>query len=210
MTQTLATPQAPKTDFLSKHRIEALADGLFAIVMTLLVLDLKVPEFEHHASARELAQAIVSQWRLFFSFSVTFVLAAIYWIQHQRVLRLFHSLRRPDTFIALAPLFFVSLLPYSTATVGRYMGNATAMALYFGNQFAIALFISCLWLRIRSQTLDSAEIREHKMVGIRVVALSVASLAAAIMALFYTDYVWIALLIPILASRVYQRRILRS
>jgi uncharacterized membrane protein len=143
MTDTPAKPHS-QSDFLSKHRIEALADGLFAIVMTLLVLDLKVPDLAPHSTARELAQAILWQWRLFFSFTVTFILAAVYWLLHQRILRLLHALSKPDAFLAIAPLLFVSLLPYSTATVGRYMGNGTAEALYFGNQFAIAFFIECL------------------------------------------------------------------
>jgi|SRR5271165_1260515 len=206
MTETLTKPHESKTDFLSKHRIEALADGLFAIVMTLLVLDLRVPDLAHNATAGELAQAIISQWRLFFSFTVTFILAAVYWLLHQRTLRLFQRLNKADAFLGLAPLLFVSLLPYSTATVGRYMGNATATALYFGNQFAIAFFIAWLWFRTRSRAMEPDEAREHKLVGIRVVALTVASLLAAITALFYTEYAWSAFLIAVLASRGYQKR----
>jgi hypothetical protein len=57
--------------------------------------------------------------------------------------------------------------------------------------------------------MEPNEAREHKLVGIRVTTLTVASLLAAVTALFYSDYPWIAFLLVVVASRVYQRRSMR-
>jgi uncharacterized membrane protein len=210
MTTTSEATPKNNTDFLAKHRVEALADGLFAIVMTLLVLDLKVPELARNASPRELARAIASQWNLFFSFGMTFVLAAVFWMLQQRTLRLVHDFDKIATFLSLAPLLFVSLLPYSTATVGHYLNNGTASVLYFANQFLIVLFIALLWWRTTPATARAEEVREHRLIGIRVVALTVACLLAAVTAVFQPQYSWSAFVGAVLVFRVYQRRVLRT
>lgn len=198
-----------KSEFLSKHRIEALADGLFAIVMTLLVLDLRVPELEPPVTAHALAYAIISQRRLFFSFAMTFVLATIFWMLHQKTLRLLHNLDRTAVFLSLAPMLFVSLLPYSTATFGRYLENATACALYFGNQFAIAFFIVCLWFKSRADAANSQEAHERRLIGVRVGSLALGCLFGAIVAVPRPEYASMAFVVSLGISRLLGRRLLR-
>lgn len=199
-----------KSDFVSKHRIEALADGVFAIVMTLLVLDLKVPELGPPVSAQALAHAIASQRTLFFSFAMTFVLATVFWMLHQKTLRLLHNLDKATVFLSLAPMLFVSLLPFSTATFGRYLENATASALYFGNQFAIAFFIFCLWFKTLSSVADSEERRERRLLGVRVGTLALACLCGALVAIRKPEYASTVFLIAFGVSRVATRRLLRD
>lgn len=200
----------PKPDFLSKHRIEALADGLFAIVMTLLVLDLRVPELAPPVTAHALAHAISSQRRLFFSFAMTFVLATVFWMLHQKTLRLLHNLDKTAVFLSLAPMLFVSLLPYSTATFGRYLENSTASALYFGNQFAIAFFILCLWYKTRSSSVDPEERQESRLLGIRVSSLALGCLLGAIVAIPKPEYASTVFIIALAVSRLLARRVLRA
>jgi uncharacterized membrane protein len=198
-----------KADFLSKHRIEALSDGLFAIVMTLLVLDLRVPELEPPVSAHALAHAIASQRRLFFSFAMTFVLATVFWMLHQKTLRLIRSLDKGTVFLSLAPMLFVSLLPYSTATFGRYLENATASALYFGNQFAIALFIFCLWYKTGSSVTDLEEVRERRLLGVRLSSLALGCLLGALVGVRKPEYASMAFIIALVLSRFLAKRVLR-
>src|SRR6266478_7181135 len=68
---------------ISKTRIEALSDGVFAIVMTLLVLQLKVPDLPRHASSRELLAALRQEAPLFLTFLITFVISGVFWFTHQ-------------------------------------------------------------------------------------------------------------------------------
>jgi uncharacterized membrane protein len=198
-----------KSDFISKHRMEALADGVFAIVMTLLVLDLKVPELQPPVTAHALAHAIASQRTLFFSFAMTFVLATVFWMLHQKTLRLLHNLDKATVFLSLAPMLFVSLLPFSTATFGRYLENATASALYFGNQFAIAFLVFCLWFKTHSPDADSEERQERRILGVRVGSLALACLCGALVAFRKPEYASTAFAIAFGLSRFAARRVLR-
>ena len=81
-------PPAP-VGSMSTHRIEALADGVFAIVMTLLVFDLRVPE----VSATELPTALFALWPKFLGYATSFVLLGIYWVGHRNQ---FNFIRRAD------------------------------------------------------------------------------------------------------------------
>lgn len=200
----------PKESFtLSKHRIEGLSDGLFAIVMTLLVLDLKVPELEGRVGAHALLHALGSNWRVFFSFWVTFCLAALFWLIQQRIFVMMRIVDRASLFFSLASMFFVSLLPFAAAVLGRYSYNATAAALYFGDQFGIALFIALLWYRtIHTNNLVDVEKADQKRMSVRVYSLACAGLAAALAGMFKAEYAAIGFVVIVGAGRLYQKKFL--
>ena len=69
-------------------RIEAFSDGVFAIIVTLLVLELKVPHLQHHASARELAHQLVELMPKFLSWLISFIIVCKFWLNHHHVLGL--------------------------------------------------------------------------------------------------------------------------
>jgi uncharacterized membrane protein len=73
---------------LSKSRIEALTDGVFAVVMTLLVLDISVPQISSHSVGvvvgTELSKRLFDLWPKIFSYGISFVILAIYWRGHHR------------------------------------------------------------------------------------------------------------------------------
>jgi uncharacterized membrane protein len=141
----------------NKARIEALSDGVFAIVMTLLVLELKVPEFHTRSvPTRELWAAVLALWPVFFSFLVTFILASLFWFWHHVS---FHYIRRADgpvLAINLLFLMFVSLLPFSTAMLGAFtLRQPVSLGFYFGNQLALGLVLNAHWIYARRHGLVS-------------------------------------------------------
>src|SRR5438046_7504339 len=102
----------------NKARLEMLTDGVFAIVMTLLVLELKVPELDRRAAASEVRHTLLEHWPLFFSFFITFIMSAAYWMWHQMS---FHELTHVDRAfcgLSLGFLMFMSLLPFPSAMLG--------------------------------------------------------------------------------------------
>src|SRR5512140_3201239 len=119
---------------IGKHRVEALADGLFAIVMTLLVLELKVPEVPHHLTNAELLHELAPMWRVLFSFVLTFFLASMFWMSQQAILAATRLLDRRGAVLHLTAMMFVAFMPFSTAMLGHYISNGFAMSLYFANQ----------------------------------------------------------------------------
>ena len=123
----------------SKHRVEALSDGVFAIAMTLLVLDLKVPL---DIAPGQLGAALKHGGASWVSFIITCALAANFWtFQHQvldRVERV-TSGGRALTFVFLG---FVSILPFTTSVWGHHIREPLAFVIYFGNQLALALALT--------------------------------------------------------------------
>ena len=122
----------------SKQRLETLSDGIFAIVMTLLVLDLKVPL---DVPADQLAHALLQEASTWASFAITFILAARYWtIQH----RLFNLLEKVQPRTVVTTFIFLSLitiLPFSTSLWGHYLNNSLAFFLYILNQVLIGIVV---------------------------------------------------------------------
>jgi uncharacterized membrane protein len=117
-------------------RIEAFSDGVFAVAVTLLVLDLKVPVLNHHADVRELAQALLDQLPKFLSWLISFIIVCKFWLNHHHLLGL---ARHADYgFVWLNSIFLMgqSFIPFPTAMVGEYPGNALAVS-FFGCVFAI-------------------------------------------------------------------------
>jgi len=142
---------------LSKGRLEALSDGVFAIVMTLLVLDLKVPDLPRHTSQQELLAHVRELGPYFFGFALTFVLAAVFWFFHHLVFHYIRHITRALVWLNIGFLMFVSLLPFSTAMLGRFSFQTVSALFYFGNQFALAAFMKMQWIYAKKKGLINPE-----------------------------------------------------
>ncbi len=109
----------------SKHRLEALIDGIFAVAMTLLVIELKVPA-EGIRTSGDLTAAVIHQLPTFGAWTISFFVLAIFWVSN---VRLFHFVRTVDEsllWLALAYLSLASLMPFASALVGEYGGAMSA------------------------------------------------------------------------------------
>ena len=123
---------------MNKIRIEALSDGVFSIVMTLLILDIKVPQLAEPASNQELIGYLWQSWPHFRSFYISFVILGMYWIAHHAMFHLFakHA-NRPLTYLNILFLCLISLVPFSAHLIGQYPMNQVAVAVYGGNVIII-------------------------------------------------------------------------
>ena len=131
---------------METSRLEAFSDGVFAIAMTLLVLDLKVPPETPGGPA--LWPALLRQWPAYLAFGTSFATIGIMWINHHLN---FTLIRKTDhTLLVLNGLLLlgITFLPFPTALVAAYVGHAgerTAVAVYTGTFLAIAVFWRLLW-----------------------------------------------------------------
>ena len=103
-----------------KKRLEAFSDGVFAIVMTLLVLELKVPHIEHSENAADVWAALVAVRSTFFSWAVSFFFVALIWLHHSQILRMSVKSDYGTTWINTFLMFFICLLPFPTSMMGEY------------------------------------------------------------------------------------------
>lgn len=125
-TQTTAESQ-PSREGLSPGRIETLVDGVFAIVLTLLILDIKAP---HGSSETELIQQLLVLYPKLFSFFISFVILGIFWFGHRME---YHYIRRSDrTLIWLNLLFLmcIAFIPFSASLLGENLHYRTATIVY--------------------------------------------------------------------------------
>jgi uncharacterized membrane protein len=126
---------------LSPSRVEALTDGVFAIVMTILVLELGVPIITGEPSHTELTVRLVAMWPKFLSYFVTFLMLGFMWSVHYYQ---FSSVKRSDSVLVwlnIIFLMFMSLLPFSTSLLGEHMNEQVSVFIYGGN------FIACILIR---------------------------------------------------------------
>jgi len=121
-----------------KHRLEGLSDAIFAIVMTLLVLDLKVPET---VGSEGLRHALAHDSATWYSFVLTFLLASVFWVLQHQVFDLLEEVAHQTLIPTFVFLGFVTVLPFSTALLGHHP-EPLSVAIYFANQFAIAISLT--------------------------------------------------------------------
>lgn len=122
-----------------RHRIDALSDGVYAIAITLLVLELKLPALSEGASDQALRAALVALMPKVLMWLLSFWVMVIFWLAQQRQNHFAQGLDRPGLIIELAQLAFISLLPFSTALIGEHGDLPSAAALYAANLLALAL-----------------------------------------------------------------------
>ena len=121
----------------SVHRIEALTDGVFAIAMTLLVIELKLPDPHAVHSADGLAQALAALSPKAIAWTISFGVLAFFWVGHHRVFRHVQRTDGPLLTLNLAELAVVTLLPFSCSLIGEFPGSLLAQAIYSANMFLL-------------------------------------------------------------------------
>jgi uncharacterized membrane protein len=127
-------------------RLMAFSDGVFAIAITLLVLNVPVPDIAQPDARSRLPAALLKAGPPVLTFALSFFLVGFYWIRHHQ---LFRQLVRVDVWLLwlnLIVLFLISLLPFSSGVVGRYFATVIAAEVYAVNLAAIALAFSALYL----------------------------------------------------------------
>jgi uncharacterized membrane protein len=205
----------PQFESLRTARMEAFSDGVFAIAITLLVLELTVPE----ANAPNPGRDLLDEWPTYLAYIVSFASIGNAWITHAVIT---DYLVRADSILMrlnLLLLFFVSLLPFPTHMLSNFLDNPGAervgTTVYGLNLLAMAALTSLIWRYAVSQGLVSQERpdEELRMITSKVepgllfyVAAIVVGLIAPRVAVVLYLLIAIFLLIPFRAIRQWLRR----
>jgi uncharacterized membrane protein len=137
-----AKSEAAETDCA---RTEASSDGVFAVAITLLILDLRVPA---SVEGSNLADALCSEWPSFFAFVTSFLTILIIWINHHRLFNLIRRVARNFLDLNGLLLLTVTLVPFGTALVAEHVlgpEGRLAAAIYAGIAIGIALTFNGVW-----------------------------------------------------------------
>ena len=187
---------------LTTRRIESLSDAIFAFAMTLLVLNLVIPDSSAGLSTAGLNDLLLSQLHKFFNYALSFVLLAIFWIAHHQQ---FNYIQRSDsrlTWINIIILMFVALMPFTNDLAGDFSGKTTAEILFVGNILVLGLLFLVNWVyatrgsRLVDHDLDRALVSRGIRRNLVLPAVSIVALALSV---FIPPWsLWVYLLVPVI------------
>jgi TMEM175 potassium channel family protein len=144
--------ETQEPDKLTTQRIEAFSDGVFAIAITLLVLEIKVPQLHSDATGNThgLGAALLNLYPSYFGYVFSFLMIGIYWANHHYIFSLY---KRSDHVFVLLNVFFlmcISFLPFPTAVLAEYITDPqqrqTSISLYALGLFLPAFSWLLMWL----------------------------------------------------------------
>lgn len=111
---------------MEKARLEAFSDGVFAIVITLLILEIRLPEVDY----AHLPQALREVLPRIMAYVMSFFIIGLYWVSHHNSMHPLKKVDRVFLWLNMVLLLFVSFLPFPTALLGRYPFKALPIVLY--------------------------------------------------------------------------------
>lgn len=177
---------------MTTERLEAFSDAVFAIAITLLVLEIAVPE-EHTDG---LAHALAAQWPTYLAYVVSFFIIGIIWINHHAVFSAFDRADRTLLMLNLLLLAWVALIPWPTSLIATYMREGgedeqVAALVYAGTMAGMGITFSALWIyatrrrRLVAEWLSDDQIRARTarfVLGapLYLVAMAASSIAAVV------------------------------
>ncbi len=178
-------------------RIDGLSDGIFAIVMTLLIIEIRVPEFHEKISNHQLWHALKELSPLFLSYILSFALLFTYWRAHYFVLAIAKNFNVRLTNYNALFLFFIGLLPFFTHLLGRYTYSELSIFLYGLNIVLIGVSLSAMRryivksdhiesVDLSSKSIRHANIRLWIPVAVAVVAVAISFISPLLSVSLFT------------------------
>jgi uncharacterized membrane protein len=128
-------------NYVSLERLTFLADGVFAITMTLLVLELRPPD----AGTPSLSEGLLAMLPRLYIYLIAFYSIANHWVVHQRMFRHITNADTGMLWLTILGLLFITLIPASTAIVGRFPAEKLAVACFSANSFFQAITTWIFW-----------------------------------------------------------------
>jgi uncharacterized membrane protein len=150
-------------------RIEAFSDGVFAIAITLLIIEIGVPHLEDEPPGTTLPQALVGLWPSYLGYVISFLQIGVIWANHHNRFRFIERSDHGLLFLNILFLMCVAFIPFPTALLAEYLERTasereTAGVIYAGTLAVTAVFFTLLWLyaaanRLVDRNLDLSLVR---------------------------------------------------
>lgn len=167
---------------MHKFRLTTLADGIFSIVMTLLVIDLKVPNIVGWVTNNDLAVALWSLEPVFASFVLSFALLTTYWMAHHYIISIYaKNIDRRLMFWNMPFLMAISLVPFSAHLLGTYVTVPLAIWVYSIHVCVIGLILLYLFrYTLRATTIKNPSAITQKDIQLTYIRILIPPICAVI------------------------------
>lgn len=191
-------PSAPRPpDFNpDKSRLISLSDGVFAFALTLLVINLKLPDAATVARVG-LARAVLEQSQALLTWLLSFFIIGLYWLGHHRI---FVSLKGHDRRLMLLNLLFllcISFIWYPTALLGTYGSTQFAVVFYDGSLILTSLVLMAVWAyaahdpRLFDRDASASSYREGQLRTFGTVGVGLLSIAVSFVSVGWAERCWL-------------------
>ena len=192
-------------------RLIFLSDGVFAIAITLLILEL-IPDLSTNPSLSSVLSGLAGKTP---TYVISFILISVYWITHQNM---FRYIKRSNNVLIWLNIFYlmsIAFLPISNIVLGSYPGQRAAVIFYTGSLTITAILIILIWWyassghRLVDKQLDPLLIKEHRERSLIAPIIFLLSIGVAFLQPFIAEFIWL-LVAPIILihNRVYRRRMI--
>jgi uncharacterized membrane protein len=129
----------------AKARFETLSDGIFAVAMTILVLDLRLPQLPHDVTSLQMFSALFALWPKVGAFIISFLFLAKTWDVQRLVIHAVERVDYPFVVMNVLLLLVCCFLPFSTSLVAEYPHVSFAAVVYLANMIALPCFNYAMW-----------------------------------------------------------------
>lgn len=131
--------------WMSTSRLQALADGIFAFAMTLLVLNLILPDPSNLPPETMLHEMLLGQGKAFFNYALSFLLLAVFWMVHTQQFHMIRGTNHVHLWINVIILMFVVLIPFSASLMSDYSDDSLANFIFAANMFVVGSLYYLNW-----------------------------------------------------------------
>ena len=184
-----------------RDRIVNLSDGVFAIALTLLVLDIRVPNIPENVVGSELPAVLLSLWPKYLGYILSFVVISTFWIIHHSIFRPIRAYDRNLLYINFLFLMFVAFVPFPTSLLGEYGNHQLPVAVYAATLAAGRLLLTAIqWYSVRHDRLldeaqDPATVRFLLIRGLTIPAIYLLTIVISFFSVQAATWSWVILIV---------------
>lgn len=178
-------------------RIVFFSDAIFAIAMTLLILEIPVPDVPADSAAAELRGSVLALWPKFFSYVLSFLVIGTYWIAHHGTFQYFRSYDRTLMWMNLLFLLSISFVPFPTALLGEYGEQQFAVVIYAISLAVPRLLLASMWWHairgrvLLSDSMDPGTSRYHLVRSLAIPSIFLLSIVISFLSVTATIFFWL-------------------
>jgi uncharacterized membrane protein len=182
-------------------RIVTFSDGVFAIAITLLVLNIETPEIPANLVAEELPGRLLDLWPKFLSYVISFLVILTYWIVHHSIFSAIRGYDRKLIWLNSLFLMCVAFLPFPASLFGEYGEQPLVVAIYAGSLAITRLLLTAVWWyassgrRLVDRDLDANMIKAYRIRGLAIPLIFLLSIFISFFSVSAAVYSWVLLIV---------------
>lgn len=190
-----------KGPLLSLNRLETLTDGIFAIIITIMVLGIHVPEIPSQSSSEALLVALKGLIPQIVSYSVSFYLIAHFWMSHIQQLKMCICTNRTHIVMVFAFIFFVSFIPFTTSLVGEYSQIRLAVAIFHFSVLLVYIVSLLNWMfvlnsvNLISNKIDRNQIKFENVIHVFRIIIPIVGIFVSLWEPMFSYFVYLILVV---------------